>query len=581
MSVLVTEAAIQIKNLYYTYEKADKLTLTNINLSIPKGHFTVVMGSAGAGKTTLLLTLNGLIPQFMEGEWEGTVKIGEDYTDETHIQQLIQKIGLVMQEPETQIFGLTVGEDVAFGPSNLGVSVEEINERIEDCLFKVGLSGYEERSTEFLSGGEKQRLAVAGILAIGPDIIVLDEPTSELDPEGKDAIFQIVKGLQKQRGMTVVMAEHESERILAHADHVIVLKEGSIIWDGDPQRLFAEEKLVQLFNLRPPEVSKFYWELKKKGIKLGEKSPRTVEELYELLKSQPLAYSAATSTTCLEKENHCHSTSEPILQVENLKHVYPNGQEALKGINTTIYQGDYIAIIGQNGAGKSTFCKHFNRLLSPTDGRILFRGEDISNRSTSELAQSIGYVFQNPDHQIFSPTVYEEVTWGLKIREVNEEKQRKLAHEVLEFVGLNEYATKHPLSLSKGLRQRLAVASVLILEPEILIIDEPTTGQDWQGTQDMLQLINRLHERGHTIIIITHNMSLVTDYAKRIFIMGKGQLLKDCQPSETFNDQEILKQAKITPTQLVQLAEKLHLIDSDMTVPTMVEKLLDRGHSLA
>lgn len=576
------ETAIKITDLHYTYEKADEPALRNINLTIPKGQFTVVMGSAGAGKTTFLLTLNGLIPQFMEGQFQGSVQITENYTDEIYIQQLIEKIGLVMQDPETQIFGLSVAEDIAFGPSNLGVPLDEMNERIQDCLSKVGLQGYENRSTEFLSGGEKQRLAIAGILAIGPEIIALDEPTSELDPEGKDAIFQIAKNLQVERGMTVIMAEHESERILTYADHVIVLRDGGMIWEGSPQQLFAEEKLVQLFNLRPPEISKVFWALKKEGILAGDQSPRSVEELSQLLKAQSLLHTyTPPNRKCPDEIQPALNTSEPILQVENLRHVYPNGQEALKGINATIYKGDYIAIIGQNGAGKSTFCKHFNRLLSPTNGRILFKGKDISDKTTSELAQSIGYVFQNPDHQIFSPTVYEEVTWGLKIRNVNEEEQKRLADEVLAFVGLSKFTDKHPLSLSKGLRQRLAVASVLILEPEILIIDEPTTGQDWQGTQDMLQLINRLHERGHTIIIITHNMSLVTDYAKRVFIMGKGKLLKDCHPADTFTDRDILKQAKIMPTQLVQLADRLHLEDTHLTVSSIIKKLLDRGHTHA
>ncbi|HWO78496.1 MAG TPA: energy-coupling factor transporter ATPase [Bacillus sp. (in: firmicutes)] len=572
---MTTKTAIKISNLNYTYEKSKEPTLSNINLTIPKGQFTVLMGAAGAGKTTLLLTLNGLIPQFMEGHFEGSVEIGDSFTDETPIQQLIQKIGLVMQDPETQIFGLTVKEDVAFGPSNLGLLIEEIEMRIHDCLAKVGLSGYEERSTEYLSGGEKQRLAVAGILAIGPDIIVLDEPTSELDPDGKDAIFGITKDLQKQRGMTIVMAEHESERVLAYADHVVVIQDGLIKWQGDPQTLFAQEDLVKQFSLRPPEIAKLYWEFTKQGGQLGEKCPRTVEELYRLLNIQSLPYPSTQQIHYEENMNLPIDTSEPILQVENLRHVYPNGREALKGISTTIYKGDYIAIIGQNGAGKSTFCKHFNRLLSPTSGRILFKGEDISDKTTSDLAQHIGYVFQNPDHQIFSPTVYEEVTWGLKIRGVGEKKQKELAQEVLEFVGLNKYASQHPLSLSKGLRQRLAVATVLILEPDVLIIDEPTTGQDWQGTQDMLRLINRLHEKGHTIIIITHNMSLVTDHAKRVFIMGNGQLLKDCKPEETFIDHEILREARIKPTQLVQLAEKLHLSHHDISVTSLVRKLME------
>ncbi|MGE5703815.1 MAG: ABC transporter ATP-binding protein [Clostridia bacterium] len=557
----MSEAAVKVEQLTYTYDKGNEPSLANIQLEIPAGKFLAVMGETGAGKTSFLMTLNGLIPQFLEGTFQGDVSVGGWSTRQVPVQNLIQRIGLVLQDPDTQIFGLHVWEDAAFGPSNLGVPLEDIRRRVDEALARVGLADFHHRSTEFLSGGEKQRLAVAGVLAIGPTILALDEPTSELDPEGKDAIFEIVHSLKNEHGMTIILAEHESERVLAHADEVIVLQGGRIAWRGEPQRLFADEASVRRFQLRPPGVATLYWELRRKGINLGDACPRTVEDMLAILERlhqeggrAASAGEMPTDETAVMKQA---ASPVPILSVQALQHTYPNGHQALKGIDLEVYEGDYIAIIGQNGAGKSTFCKHLNRLLLPTGGSVRFRGESIEGKDTSELARHIGYVFQNPDHQIFCASVLEEVMYGLKIQGVPEAEQQRKAMEVLSFVGLENYVERHPFSLGKGLRQRLAVASILALEPHILIIDEPTTGQDWRGTQSMLELIGKLHERGHTILLITHNMQIVTEHAKRVIIMGQGSILKDCTPEQAFDDRDVLQAAKIKPTQLVEIARKL------------------------
>lgn len=550
-------SAVKVEQLTYTYDKAHAPSLNQINLEIPRGCFVAVMGETGAGKTSLLMMLNGLIPQFMEGEFHGEVKVAGYSTQQVPVQNLIQEIGLVLQDPDTQIFGLTVWEDAAFGPSNLGVPLEEIHRRVDEALRRVGLDSFHERSTEFLSGGEKQRLAVAGVLAIGPTILALDEPTSELDPAGKDAIFEIVASLKQEHGMTIVLAEHESERVLAHADAVIVLQEGRIVWRGEPQFLFADEQSVRRFQLRPPGVASLFWELRRQGIDLGEACPRTVQEMSALL-VQKLGSQQETSHTYAEPQLSATAQPQaPILSISNLVHTYQNGHQALKGIDLDVYTGDYIAIIGQNGAGKSTLCKHINRLLVPTSGSIRFQGESIEDKDTADLARHIGYVFQNPDHQIFAASVLEEVTYGLRIQGLTEQEQKQKALEVLAFVGLDAYSERHPFSLGKGLRQRLAVASILALEPQILIIDEPTTGQDWRGTQSMLELIGKLHERGHTIILITHNMQIVTEHARRVLIMGQGKILKDCAPWQAFDDPDILMAANIKPTQLVEIENTL------------------------
>ncbi|TCZ75413.1 ABC transporter ATP-binding protein [Paenibacillus albiflavus] len=584
------DPAIQMSGLSFQYEKSTKQDLHNINLSVPQGKIIAIMGETGAGKSTLLMTLNGIIPQFIEGKMEGSVLVQGSSTQEVPIQQLISKAGLVLQDTETQIFGLTVWEDTAFGPSNLGVPLDDIKLKVNNALQKVGLSGYEQRRTEFMSGGEKQRLAVAGVLAIGPSIVALDEPTSELDPEGKELIFQIVRQLQ-QEGMTIVIAEHESEQILAYADEVYVLQEGKLVWSGTPEQLFCHKQLASEFRLRPPGIASLYWELQGKGVDLGEACPRTADELVERLIQQlelvPLYQNASqlgTSavTSPLAKQSSAESC---ILQIQDLHHSYSNGYEALQGITLDINEGDYIAIVGQNGAGKTTLCKHLNRLLAPTKGRILFQGENIAGQDTYQLAPHIGYVFQNPDHQIFCSSVLDEVTYGLKTLGMSKQEQRNKAMEVISFIGLEPYVDDHPFTLDKGLRQRLAIASILVLEPQVLIIDEPTAGLDWHATEQMLHMIRNLHQKGHTIITITHNMQIATEEANRVVIMSNGTILKDCAPLAIFTDEPIVQAAKLIPPQLVRmnqlLSRYIQLSPEQITAEELAAALSERMRSNA
>jgi len=581
------DLAIQMSGLSFQYEKSIKQDLHNINLSVPQGKIIAIMGETGAGKSTLLMTLNGIIPQFIEGKMEGSVLVQGSSALEVPIQQLVSKVGLVLQDTETQIFGLTVWEDTAFGPSNLGVPLDDIKLKVTNALQKVGLSGYEQRHTEFLSGGEKQRLAVAGVLAIGPSIVALDEPTSELDPDGKELIFQIVRQLQ-QEGMTIVIAEHESEQILAYADEVYVLQDGKLVWNGTPEQLFRYKQLASDFRLRPPGIASLFWELQNEGLDLGEACPRTADEFVErIIQHVPLHHNATQFVTGAVTSSLAEqaSTKHCILQIQDLHHSYSNGYEALKGITLDINQGDYIAIIGQNGAGKTTLCKHLNRLLAPTKGRILFQGKDIAGQETYQLAPHIGYVFQNPDHQIFCSSVLDEVTYGLKAIGMSKHEQRNKAMEVIAFVGLEPFVDDHPFTLDKGLRQRLAIASILVLEPQVLIIDEPTAGLDWHGTEQMLHMIRNLHQKGHTIITITHNMQIATEEANRVVIMSNGRILKDCAPPAIFTDASIVQAAKLTPPQLVRmnqlLSRYIQLSPEQITAEELAAALSERMRSNA
>ena len=467
---------------------------------------------------------------------------------------MAREIGLVLQDPETQIFGRTVDEDTAFGPRNYLVPRDEIKERIKSALNKVRLDGYEKRQTSQLSGGEKQRLAIAGILAMDPSIIILDEPTSELDPIGREEIYSTMVSLQKDQKKTVVAVEHSSQEISEKADSIVVLSDAHVVWQGSPKDFFRELDLVERYGIKPLPVSKVGWELYKKGFIAKEEIPLTVDDAYSLvlrlLDGRKLGFSPAEAP---------RQERTKLIEVNDVHYQYDKSKEALKGVSFDIYEGDYVALIGQNGAGKTTLAKHFNSLFKPTSGRILVCGKDTKNEEPNTLAEQIGYVFQNPDNQIFSTSVYKEMEYGLKALKLSEEEMSKRIHEIARLLGIEKVLDEHPFSLGKGERQRVAVASILVLKPKILVVDEPTTGQDWDGIQNMMKLIDELHANGTTIVMITHDMDVVATHANRVIVMAKGSIVADGSVRDVFKQEKALKDAYVARPQIPELSERLGL----------------------
>lgn len=553
---------LTVENLSFQYNRSPEPNLEDINLQVGKGEVIGVLGVTGAGKTTFMRTLNGLIPQFFEGKISGKVLVQGLDTQAYRIQSLVRRVGFVFDDPETQIFGVNVKEDVAFGPCNFGLPKEEVLARVKKALKLVGLEDYEERATENLSGGEKQRLAIAGVLAMGSEILVLDEPTAALDPLGKEAVFQIVDLLKKQ-GMTVILVEHETEEMAARVDRVIILDRGRIVYSGETKEVFREVPLFNKYHLRPPEVAELGWRLYEERLISKDEIPVTEEEGVALLK-RLLPPEASPSTVQTVKENK-REDLEPrnnaqegvIIEVKDLSFSYTKQQPVLKGINIQINQGDFLALVGQNGAGKTTFCKILAKLLAADTGVVTFRGKRLDEFSHLQLARHLGYVFQNPDHQIFSSSIQEELEFGLKNQGLDETERNERIRKVLDIVKLDKPLTTHPLNLGRGERQRLAVASILILEPEVLIIDEPTTGQDWQGTRNMMELISELNRQGHTILIITHDMRLVAEYCDRVVVLNNGKILADETPRQLFTKPELLREARLRPPQSSRIAHQL------------------------
>ena len=577
------ENAIELTNVSYRYPSAKEPCMKNVCLTVKKGKFMVLMGATGAGKTTLTLCLNGLIPQLLEGKLTGQISVAGHNVRKTAVQSLSRVLGLVLQDPETQIIGRTVEEDTAFGPRNFLVPLVEIKRRVNQTLEKVRLKGYNDRLTEELSGGEKQRLAIAGVLAMEPEILVLDEPTSELDPVGRSEIYETLDDLRRKKYLTILLVEHSSEEVINKADEVVVLNQGEVVWRGVPTELFRNILLLRQYGIKPIPVSLIGWHFYEKGwISLAdipldipsaehlirallpkyghwqgrEKGPGS-EQGTEQEQEQELGLGLGHNKDRLMKQDVHLSEKVVAVQISDLIYQYNSGQPALKGINLTIEAGEFVALIGQNGAGKTTLAKHLNGLLKPTGGSVVVAGMNTLQYDTSHLSKKIGYVFQNPDHQIFSVTVEKELEFGLKNAGFKGVEIKERVDQVLKYTGLDQYRSVHPFSLGKGERQLIAVASILVLNPKLLIIDEPTTGSDWFGIQTMMTLISKLHSAGTTIIMISHDMDLVAQYAKRVIVLKDGGIRLDGNPQDVFANEEVLLDSAILPPQLCRLSSRL------------------------
>lgn len=547
------EPSIRIRNFSFSYDGSEFWQLSNIALELVKGQRLAVMGATGAGKSTLAMSLNGLIPHHHEGQISGEVIVDGLSTISSDVIDIVRKVGLVMQDPETQITGQTALADAAVGPANFGLPREVVIEKATAALEMVGMGDLLDRDTNRMSGGQKQRLVVAGVIAMDSDILVLDEPTSELDPQATSEVFEIVRKLSTDGETTTVLIEHEPELIAEWADRLIVLESGRVIFDGVPVDFFGNASLVAAAGLRSPQVSEAADALADAGRFEG-RIPARLAEAIEVLEpwSRERGVESLPARAILPQIE-----SSSVIEARGLGHVYPGGVSALSDVSLTISGGEFVAVLGRNGAGKTTFARHLNGLLRPTSGELFVGGKPTADRPVSDLAQDVGYVFQNPDHQIFANSVRDEVAYGLKNLGWDADRCDARVEAVLEQVGMLDLADRHPFNLGKGQRQRLAVASVLALSPRVLVIDEPTTGQDWLGARAMMSLVQELNQAGHTILMITHDMALVAEHARRTLVFAGGELIADTDPHTLFGDADLLKRGTLVAPQITALATAL------------------------
>ena len=557
---------IKTENLTYTYPIGEKPAFSNVSITINKGEFVLLTGPSGCGKTTLCRCFNGLIPHFYNGTLEGKITVAGMDVTEHPIHEFAQHVGLVFQNPENQLFALSVEKDVAFALENLGLPREEIRRRVDWALEVTGITDLKDRAPYELSGGQQQRVAIASVLAMKPDVIVLDEPTSFLDPLSAKKIFDVIGGLNRGLGITIILVEHRLDLAARYADRIIVMDEGKIILDGKPREVFSSEE-ARLVGVGIPRATRLYQVLKGMGLDLGG-VPITSEEASKMVR-EALTRRAPSKNPLGRREAGTQvlpagkAGSKNVIEVEDVYYTYPNGVEALRGVSLRVREGEFVAIMGQNGAGKTTLVKHFNGLLKPTRGRVLIDGVETRGVSVARLARKVGFVFQNPDHQLFCETVEKEVAFALKNFGFDEETTRKRVDWALNILDLTEYRDVSPFMLSGGERKRVALASVLAWDPEVLILDEPTIGQDYRQKERLMNFIMQLNAQGKTVIIVTHDVEFVAECKPRVILMAEGRILADGDPHKVLTDLNLLERASLTPPEASQILEELKDVGVD------------------
>ena len=542
--------AVSIQNLTYRYRGQKRQALDRISFDASGDDFLVIMGPTEAGKSTLASTINGLVPHFFRGSFDGSVNVLGRNTRNTTVSELSGQVGIVFQDFEAQLFSTNVELEAAFGPENLGLSRAEIRRRVDENLKLVGLASLKDRSPATLSGGQKQKLAIASVLAMQPKVLVLDEPTTDLDPASKGEIFRISDELRLRHDMTLIAVEHETEEVL-NARHILLMKEGRVVRYGAAAEILRQIDLLEDIGVMPPAIAAYFHRMG------SETLPLTLEEGLGEFTTRGWRISEEAYVGLLEADSRrAAQYGETIISCEALDYTYPGGVNALRGIDLGIRRGEMVAIVGQNGGGKTTLAKHFNGLLLPTGGRVLVGGVPTTEQTVFQLGQKVAYVFQNPDHQIFSDSVFGEVAFGLRLRNVGEAETKKRVQRALEACGLSGFEAEDPFMLTKSGRKRVAVASVLALEPDVLILDEPTTGLDYLEQRSMMNMAKRLNEQGCTIIFITHHMWVVAEYAHRVVVVNDGRIMLDGGPRDIFAEQR-LNRAALRPPQLVAFSTAL------------------------
>jgi energy-coupling factor transport system ATP-binding protein len=574
-----TDEAIRLDHVSFQYSDHDGLALDDVSLTIARGEMVVIMGATGAGKSTLAKCLNRTVPAFHTGALTGAISIlGRPLRDEG-VADLAGVVGLVSQDFEAQLFATNVVQEVVFGMEQLGVAPDEMKRRVPRALAAVGLRGFEHRDPATLSGGEKQRLAIAATLALQPSILVFDEPTTDLDPVGKLEIFQVLAAMRRD-GYTLVVIEHEAAAAEA-ADRLIVMSQGRIIADDAPQHVFAQVDFLREHGVRAPDLSRLAARLRLHpvpgSLDEAEEAVRRLETGDWRLEGSEQSPSLPSSLQPLASS----LDAAPLIQAEHLQFQYEDGGAALDGVSLTIRAGEFLAVIGQNGSGKTTLAKHLNGLLRPSAGHVWLRGTDISSLPINHVAADVGYVFQNPDHQIFAATVYDEVAFGPRNFALSAAEVTERVRAALDAVGIVGLDRDDPFLWSKGHRQRLAVASRLALRPRLLILDEPTTGLDYAEQRRMMDLLARLHVQGLTILMITHSPWVVAEYAQRGVLMSNGHVLFDGPLRALLAEEALLEQAHFrapdvtrlgrrfgfTPLSVEEFAQSVHLHESPASSP--------------
>ena len=547
---------IEVKDLKYRYPGTTELALDGVSFTVEKGEFIGIAGENGAGKSSLSQALLGLIPQFYKGAYGGSVTVCGMDARSTPVSELCRHVGLVFQNPFNQLSGAkdTVYDEVGYGLQNLGFPPEEIRTRVESVLRCFGIWEYRDRNPFDLSGGQLQRVAICSVLAMNPDVLILDEPTSQLDPEGSEEVFHTVDELTKM-GITIIMIEQKIEKLAGYCDRVLLMHQGHVVDYDTPRKIFSREDLYDL-GVNPPAYTRF---ARANALAFEDGTlPVTHAETLELVKASgadraALIASLRGMTAGVQMES---ASAAATFQVQDLRFSYVKGREVLHGLNLALDHRP-TAIIGQNGAGKTTLVRVLKGLLKPDSGEIRYQGENLETKTVAELASRVGYVFQNPDDQIFKYKVLEEVMFGPLNIGMSPQEAEASAHEALRMVGLDEKADENPYDLELSERKMVAIASVLAMNTDVIILDEPTIAQSWNGREKIREIIQTQAAQGKLVIAILHDMDFVANSFARVIAMAHGEILADGTPAEVFRNHPVLEKAALAAPPLYELLEEL------------------------
>ncbi len=549
-----SDALVTFERVSFTHFDRTVPALVNVDLSIRRGSFTLLVGPSGSGKSTLCMLLNGIIPHLLGGELSGKVVVDGNNVAETEVKDLARSVGLLFQDPEWMFATLQVEDEVAFGPENLRQPPDEIARRVTSALDYVGMASLRKNLVWALSGGQIQKLGLAAVLAMQPPLIVLDEPTANLDPATTHAVHEMILRLRKE-GKTVVLVTKDLDEFMAEADDLILLTEGRVLAQGSPRQVIEKHGLEMLdLGVWLPEPTEIGLRLAKKGKLLASSVPMTVAEAVETFKNIQFR-----SGSLINKKV---ATGDVLVQATAVEFGYSRKVKALRGVSFEIRQGEIVAIVGQNGAGKSTLSKLLVGLLKPSGGELTLFGKPAKAWKVQALANEVALVFQNPEHQFLCDTVAEELAYSLLAQGVDDaDEVKRRVDEMLARLDISDTAASHPFALSAGAKRRLGVATMLVGgRARLLIVDEPTYGQDRNLTERLMALINNLRREGITVLMITHDMRLVDAHAERAIVMADGEKIFDGAPGELFQSPEIVEKASLRTTSLRRLVDAMREI---------------------
>ena len=562
------EAMIELKDFSFQYKAQSEPTLKNLNLTIYKGEKVLIVGPSGSGKSTIGQCLNGIIPNIYKGTSSGQFLIQGKEAFDLSIYEKSHLVSTVLQDTDGQFIGLSVAEDLAFALENDMVDLGTMKERVQSWAERLDLMKLLDHRPQDLSGGQKQRVSLAGVLIDESPILLFDEPLANLDPKSGQDIIDLIDQIHEEQGTTTIIIEHRLEDVLYRpVDRVILINQGQVLFNGSPDELLRTTLLAEN-GIREPL---YLTTLRQLGQDIDqlEHLDRLVDiELTGVNRSIPEATFTKTGET------------EELLKLEQISFAYQENHPILKDISLTIPKGQRVAIVGKNGAGKSTLAKAICGFIT-TEGQYTSRGEDIKQESVKERAERVGYVLQNPNQMISTNMIFDEVALGLRLRGVSEEDIKERVYQVLKTCGLYEFR-KWPISaLSYGQKKRVTIASILVLGPEILVLDEPTAGQDQRNYTDIMEFLDSLQEKGHTIVMITHDMQLMLDYSDRALVVSDGQILADLSPAELFTHPDILQEANLKETSIFALANRLGMDPLALTQFYMQQKGVDHEASIS